>query len=68
MLMMLDLMLMLLPDAIDAAAYAAAAYANVDAKMRNAACHLAGLLCCAGAANVAAVASAFDGVMMCIWL
>ncbi len=42
MLLMLALMLMLLPNAFDAAAYAAADLQNADAKMRNDACHLAG--------------------------
>ncbi len=42
MLMMLALTLMLLLDASDAAAYAAANDTNADAKMPNAARHLAG--------------------------
>ena len=42
MLMMLALTLRLLLDASNAAAYAAANDANVDAKMPNAARHLAG--------------------------
>ena len=41
MLMMLALMLMLLPNAFDAAAYADAGLQTADTKMRNDACHLA---------------------------
>ena len=56
MLIELSLTLMLLLYAFDAAAYAAADDANADAKMPNAACHLAGVYASVAAANVVAVA------------